>query len=118
LTQELCDELHLFEYVKKGSAYFIEEVSDDIGFTSIRNVLCANCGMGMVPVIRVIDMNLKSRLLQLEHVFDGRELNLDYAEATLKHIQELWGHTVTLSTKVAGKDMKITCNENKSIVKV
>jgi stage V sporulation protein R len=118
LTQELCEELHLFEYVKKGDSYFVEEVSDDIGFTGIRNALCANCGMGMVPLIRVIDMNPKTKLLQLEHVYDGRELNIDYAEATLKHVQELWGHTVTLSTKVSGKDMKISCNENKSIVKV
>jgi stage V sporulation protein R len=118
LTQELCEELHLFEYVKKGDSYFVEEVSDDIGFTGIRNTLCANCGMGMVPVIRVIDMNLKTKLLQLEHVYDGRELNMDYAEATLKHVQELWGHTVNLSTKVAGKDQKISCNESKLIIKV
>ncbi len=118
LTQELCEELHLFEYVKKGDSYFIEEVSDDMGFTNIRNILSANCGMGMVPVIRVTDMDLKTRVLKLEHLFDGRELNLDYAEATLKHVQELWGHTVALSTKVSGKDIKITCSENKVIVKV
>jgi stage V sporulation protein R len=118
LTQELSEELHLFEYVKKGDSYFIDEVSDDMGFAGIRNVLSANCGMGMVPVIRVTDMNLKTKLLQLEHLYDGRELNLDYAEATLKHVQELWGHNVVLSTKVSGKDIKITCNENKVIVKV
>jgi stage V sporulation protein R len=117
LTQELCEELHLFEYAKKGDSYFVEEVPDDIGFTGIRNTLCANCGMGMVPVIRVTDMNLKTKLLQLEHVYDGRELNMDYAEATLKHVQELWGHTVNLSTKVAGKDQKISCNESKVIIK-
>lgn len=118
LTQELSDELHLFEYVKKGDSYFIEEISDDMGFVNIRNVLSANCGMGIVPVIRVTDMNLKTRILQLEHVFDGRELNLEYAEATLKHVQELWGRTVTLTTNVGGKITKISCNENKVIVKV
>jgi stage V sporulation protein R len=118
LTQELSEELHLFEYVKKGESYFVEEVSDDTGFANIRNVLSENCGMGMVPVIRVTDMNLKNRFLNLEHVFDGRELNLNYAEATLKQIQELWGHNVTLTTKVSGKDLKITCNENKAIIKV
>ena len=118
LTQELCEELNLFEYVKKGDSYFVEEVSDDIGFANIRNVLSANCGMGMVPVIRVTHMNLKNKELQLEHVFDGRELNLDYAEATLKHVQELWGHKVKLTTKVGGKDISISCNEDKVIVKV
>jgi stage V sporulation protein R len=118
LTQELCEELHLFEYAKKGSDYVIEEVSDDIGFTNIRNMMCKTCGMGMVPIIRVVDMNPKDRFLTLEHVFDGRELNMDYAEATLKHIQELWGHVVALVTKVNGSKIKITCNENKTIVKV
>jgi stage V sporulation protein R len=116
LTQELCQELNLFEYVKKGSDYIIEEVSDDQGFEGIRNALSDNCGMGMVPVIRVIDMRPRDKFLTLEHVFDGRELNLNYAEATLKHIQELWGHTVALKTMVNGKITRMTCNENKVIV--
>lgn len=118
LTQELCQELHLFEYAKKSSDYVIEEVSDDQGFTAIRNMLSSTCGMGMVPVIRVIEMRPKDRFLTLEHVFDGRELNMDYAEATLKHIQELWGHSVTLLTEMAGKEVKLICNENKNIVRV
>jgi stage V sporulation protein R len=116
LTQELCQELNLFEYVKKGSDYIIEEVSDEQGFEGIRNALSDNCGMGMVPVIRVIDMRPRDKFLTLEHVFDGRELNLSYAEATLKHIQELWGHTVALKTTVNGKVTRMTCNENKVIV--
>ncbi|MCM8711438.1 SpoVR family protein [Clostridium sp. SYSU_GA19001] len=118
LTQELSEELHLFEYVKKSSDYFIEEVSDEQGFPNIRNVLCENCGMGMVPVIRVIDMNLKDRSLTLEHVFDGRELNLNYAEATLKYLQELWGHSVTLITKSNGNEVKLNCNEKKVTFKL
>lgn len=118
LTQELCEELNLFEYAKKGSDYIIEEVSDDTGFTTIRNMLCSNCGMGMVPIIRVIEMRAKDRFLTLEHVFDGRELNMDYAEATLKHVQELWGHSVALMTKVGGNNVKLVCNENKNIVRV
>jgi stage V sporulation protein R len=109
LTQELSDELHLFEYVKKGDYYFIEEVSDEYGFDTIKNLICTGCGMSTVPAIRVIDMNLKDKTITLEHVFDGRELNLDYAEATLKHIQELWGHNVVLQSKASGKNIEITC---------
>jgi stage V sporulation protein R len=115
LTQELSDELHLFEYVKKGDYYFIEEVSDEHGFDIIKNLICTGCGMSTVPVIRVIDMNLKDKTITLEHVFDGRELNLDYAEATLKHIQELWGHNVVLQSKASGKNIEITCRDNKII---
>lgn len=113
LTQELSDELHLFEYVKKGDYYFIGEVSDDQGFDIIKNLICTSCGMGTVPVIRVVDMSHKDKTITLEQVFDGRELNLDYAEATLKHIQELWGHNVVLKSKASGKDIEITCSDKK-----
>lgn len=118
LTQELCDELHLFEYAKKGNDYVIEEVSDDNGFEAIRNMLCSSCGMGMVPVIRVVDMRRKDKFLTLEHVFDGRELNMNYAEATLKYVQELWGHSAALLTKVNGDTVKLVCDENKTLIKV
>lgn len=118
LTREICEEMNLFEYAKKGYDYFIEEVPDELGWKEIRNLLAASCGMGMVPVIRVLEMSPKDRLLTLEQVFDGRELNLDYAEATLKHIQELWGHSVLLITKANGKEVKISCNENKVIMRI
>jgi stage V sporulation protein R len=118
LTQDICEEMHLFEYAKKGYDYFIEEVPDELGWKDIRNLLAASCGMGVVPVIRVVEMNPKDRLLTLEQVFDGRELNLDYAEETLKHVQELWGHSVLLIAKANGKEVKISCNENKVIMKI
>lgn len=118
LTQDICEEMNLFEYAKKGYDYFVEEVPDELGWKEIRNLLAASCGMGMVPVIRVVEMSPKDRLLTLEQVFDGRELNLDYAEATLKHIQELWGHSVLLITKANGKEVKISCNENKVIMRI
>lgn len=104
LTRELCEELNLFEYGKRSFDYIIEEVSDEEGWKEIRNNLAFTSGLGSVPYIRVIDLNKQDNMLTLEHVFDGRELELSYAKETLKYIQTLWGHTVRLITK--GRDNK------------
>lgn len=55
--------------------------------------------MGAVPVIRVVDVVKTDNTLMLEHVFDGRELDLEYAKYTLKYVAKLWGSTVKLKTK-------------------
>ena len=52
--------------------------------------------------------------LNLEHVFDGRELEANYAKKTLKYINILWGRKVNLSSK--GKDesdILFMCDEQK-----
>jgi stage V sporulation protein R len=118
LTQDLCSELNLFEYVKKGNDFIIEEVSDDEGWKKIRNTLCSSCGMGIVPSIKIVDMSKKTKVLTLEHSFDGRELNMDYAEATMKQLYELWGHPVVLITKLYGKEIKLLCEEDKKVTRV
>lgn len=115
LTKELCEECNLFEYSKKDSDYVIDEVSDDEGWIKIRNTLSSSCGMGSVPDIRVTDMSLKDKTLFLEHIYDGKELNLGYAEATIKYIVDLWGHKVMLKTKANSKETTLVCDEAKKI---
>ncbi|SNX52696.1 SpoVR family protein [Thermoanaerobacterium sp. RBIITD] len=115
LTEELCNKLNLFEYGKFGNDYIITEVPDKEGFEKIRNTLSDSAGMGMIPYIRVIDMSKKDKTLTLEHVFDGRELNVKYAEETLKYAVELWGHRVILKTNINGKSSDIICDEEKNI---
>jgi Uncharacterized conserved protein len=104
LTQELCEETNLFEYVQKGNDYVIDEISDETGWKEIRNNLSSSCGMGSIPVIRVINLLPKDHTLVLEHVYDGRELLLNYAQSTLKYIQELWGYNVELKTIISDKE--------------
>jgi stage V sporulation protein R len=114
LTRDLCEELNLFQYGKRSFDYVIEEVSDEYGWEEIRDNLAFNSGLGMIPYIRVVDLNKNNNNLTLEHVFDGRELELGYAKETLKHIQGLWGHTVRLISK--SKDQKefiINCDDGK-----
>jgi len=111
LTEELCVELNLFEYAAEDGDYVVKEVADDSGFKNIRNNLCNSCGVGTIPLIRVTEMSQMDKTLSLEHVFDGRELNVAYAEATLKYVQELWGHKVTLKTTQLGKEVNLVCKK-------
>lgn len=115
LTQELCEELHLFEYIKKGDDYIIAEIADEDGWKKIRDTLCNNCGMASVPVIRAVDIAPKDKTLTLEHLYDGRELHLEYAEKTLKYIGTLWGHRVILKTQLENKRVIMVCDENLNI---
>lgn len=116
ITQELCHELHLFDYVKRGHDYIVEDVSDEKGWTAIRNVLCSTCGMNNVPNIRVIDMSKQDKTLTLEHLYDGRELQQTYAEATLKHIYDLWKHPVKLITRLDGETATLSCDNERNVI--
>ena len=89
----------MFEYSKRSIDYVIEEVSDEQGWKKIRDNLADNCGMGAIPFIRVVEYDKKINRLLLEHVFDGRELEIVYAKETIKNLQQLWGGSVVIQTK-------------------
>ncbi|MTI70131.1 MAG: SpoVR family protein [Firmicutes bacterium] len=116
LTEELCMEMNLFEYSKKGSNYLIEEISDKEGWKKIRNTLANSVGMGAIPIIKVTEVKNNTRTLILEHVYDGRELELTYAYETLKYICILWGGKIELKTKIDEEEKILVCSEDKKIV--
>jgi len=53
--------------------------------------------------------------LVLEHVYDGRELELNYAKETLKYVAELWGAKVELRTRLAEQEKVLVCAADKTI---
>lgn len=117
LTQELCEELGLFQYAKKSFEFVVEEVSDDEGWKKIRDTIASTCGLGAIPYIRIIDLNRKDGTLTLEHVFDGRELELLYAKETIKYLFDLWGQKVVLKTKTKeGREMSIVCDSDRKVI--
>ena len=116
LTKELCAELKLFEYEKHGREYVVSEVAGDNGWMKFRNTIASSTGFGSLPVVRVIDWNQKENTLLLEHMYDGRELDLQYANETLKHLVDLWEGRVILNTVAEGKKKSIMCDEQRKIV--
>lgn len=47
LTQELCEELNLFQFAKRSFEFVIDEVSDEEGWKTIRDNLASNCGVDL-----------------------------------------------------------------------
>lgn len=115
LTKDLCYELNLFQYSKEGGNYVVENISDDTGWLQIRDTLCSGCGMGSIPNIVVDDISKKDGSLILKQIYDGRDLNLSYMEATLKQVFNLWGKPVQLNTSIKGRSTHVYCNEDKKI---
>jgi stage V sporulation protein R len=112
LTRELCEELHLFAYEARGTDYVVIDIADEEGWKAVRDELAGSAGIGGIPVIHPKTVE-KGRLI-LEHSFDGRELDLNYARETLKYTARLWGDAVELITNVGGKETIIASNEDKA----
>lgn len=104
LTVDIMRELELFQHEKRGKDRVITKVSDEENWHQVKETLIANVGTGSIPVIKIDDADFGSqRTLYLKHFHDGRDLKLDYAERTLKHIHALWGREVVLETTINSK---------------
>jgi stage V sporulation protein R len=82
----------------------ITKVADEENWKDLRDTLIKNVGTGSIPVIKVEDADFgRNRTLYLKHYHDGRDLQLEYAEHTLKHVASLWEREVVLETSINGK---------------
>lgn len=112
LTEELMREMDMFQYEPRGDELVISKVSDKDDWREVKETLLKNVGMGSVPVIKIEDADYgHNRTLYLKHYHDGRDLQLEYAERTLAHLQQLWGHEVILETAVNGKKVLLSYSE-------
>ena len=99
LTQELCEELGLFTYSDKSKeGVTIDEISDDDGWKTVKTDLLTNVGTNSIPVIYVDE--IEDNVLILRHEHDGRDLDLNYSEAVVNHVGNLWPHEVKLFTVI------------------
>ncbi|HEY8401682.1 MAG TPA: SpoVR family protein [Cytophagaceae bacterium] len=99
LTQELAQELHLFEYSTQGNTTYISEIADKHGWEKVRESLISNIGLNSIPIIQVKEISSKNELI-LKHNYDNRELELKYLEKTLEHVNTLWANTVIIETVI------------------
>lgn len=105
LTREVMEDLNLFQHERRGKDRVVTKVSTEESWKEVRENLIKNVGTGSIPVIKVDDADFgKNRTLYLKHYHDGRDLQLEYAEHTLKHVAKLWEREVVLETSINGKD--------------
>jgi stage V sporulation protein R len=118
LTEELIRELNLFEYQSRGRDQVVARVADDENWRAIKETLIRNVGTGTVPVIKIEDADYNNnRVLYLKHHHDGRDLQLEYAEKTLKYVHDLWSREVVLESEINGKPSLLTFAEDKLLIK-
>ncbi|MBX7143404.1 MAG: SpoVR family protein [Oligoflexia bacterium] len=104
LTVDIMRELELFQHEKRGKERIITKVSDEENWQQVKESLIQSVGTGSIPVIKVEDADFgKNRTLYLKHYHDGRDLLLEYAEHTLRHVKALWEREVVLETIVNSK---------------
>ena len=108
LTPQIMRDLDLFQHEKRGKERVITKIADNPNWESIKETLIRSVGMGSRPVIYITDADFGgSRSLKLTHEHDGRDLQLDYAEQTLKHLGILWGKDVVLETTVNNRQSSL-----------
>ncbi len=104
LTVDIMRDLELFQHEKRGKERVITKVSDEENWEQVKQTLIHNVGSGSLPVLKIDDADFgKNRTLYIKHSHDGRDLQLEYAEHSLRHLKALWGREVVLETTLNGK---------------
>jgi stage V sporulation protein R len=118
LTEDLMRELDMFVHGKTGDRREITEITDPQGWKRVKEELLLNVGARRMPSIKVVEADMSGdRTLRLEHDFDGRELDLNYAEKTLGYIYKLWGGQVILETTVREKTISLIFSDGAMSIK-
>ncbi len=102
LTPEFCEQHKLFayQYRKKTDTYQISTRE----FEKVKQQLLFGLTNHGQPFIYVVDANHANRgELVLEHRHEGLDLKVDWAQETLKNIQQIWSRPVHIRTMVEGK---------------
>ncbi len=100
LTADLVEELDLYLYRREGQRWVIVEKD----WEKVRDGIVQSMTNAGVPYIVVEegDYHGNGELL-LRHCYEGQELDVPYAEQTLRYTQKLWGRPVHLATIVGDK---------------
>jgi stage V sporulation protein R len=100
LTKELVDELDLYLYRLEGDKWVIVEKDWEV----VRDTILTSMTNFGQPYIVVEDGDYRrGRELYLKHCHEGDDLDLEYADKTLKYVHQLWSRPVHLETIVEGK---------------
>jgi stage V sporulation protein R len=110
LTKDLIDELDLYLYRKEGDEWVIVEKN----WERVRDGICASMTNFGYPYLTVDDgdFNRNSELL-LRHHFEGKELDIPYAEKTLEYLYYIWSRPVHLDSVFDNRAIRLSYNGEK-----
>jgi len=98
LDEEDMRELNIFSYVrKKDGEVVISDVADEDDWKVVRNEMIRSVGINSVPQIYADRIDSDGTLI-LKHEYDGRDLDLVYAERVVDHIRDIWKSDVRMYT--------------------
>ena len=102
-----------FGYNEDTGNYEIESRA----FNKVKQQLLLSLTNRGQPIIYVRDGNHKNRgELYLEHRFNGPELKIEYAKATLESVYRIWRRPVHIETKLDGFRATISYDGTKHLV--
>jgi stage V sporulation protein R len=105
LTRDLVEELDLYLYRLEGDTWVIVEKDWEV----VRDTILAGMTNFGQPYIVVEDADYRrGRELYLKHRHEGDDLDLDYANKTMRYLYQLWSRPIHLETIVDGKSTVLT----------
>jgi len=115
LTQELIDDLDLYIYKLEGDEWKVVEKN----YEKIRDMVVAGMTNFGYPYIVVEDGDYRrNRELYLRHMYEEQEIDIDYAEKTLRYMFQLWKRPVHLETVLNAKGVVLTYDGDKNTKRV
>lgn len=106
LTEELVKDLDLFLFKLEGEEWKVTDKT----WERVRDAIVDSFTNFGRPLITVDDGDYRGRReLYLRHHYDGRDLDVPYAEKTLQHVYRIWQRPVHLETVVGGRTVVLTC---------
>jgi stage V sporulation protein R len=110
IDEQACRDLGLFTYSlktkRRDQVYTVDDVSDDAGWENIKRDLIMQTGLNSLPKIGVSELT-RGGTLVLQHEYDGRELEIDYADQVVKNISLLWESDVRLKTYLEEEEVEL-----------
>ncbi|MDX1931133.1 MAG: SpoVR family protein [Capsulimonadales bacterium] len=114
LTPELVKRLDLYTYKREerdGEEFWVVQTTD---WEKVRDTMVDGMTNMGVPIIRVEDADYRRHGdLLLVHAHDGKDLDIDYTEKTMRAIHRLWGRPVHLQTRLDNGDVRLTFDGEK-----
>jgi len=105
LTEDLIKDLDLYLYKKEGDEWVIVEKN----WQKVRDTIVSNMTNFGYPYLVVDNGDYRgNRELYIKHLYEGQELDLNYAEKTLQHVYMMWGRPIHLETVYEGKRILLT----------